>query len=56
MIALLTLLIVGGGLAAMLGVAYAVPIRRTYRKEHGLPLSTPGPQVRGRERDLVSAN
>ena len=46
MIPLLTAATVGAGLGAMLGVAYAVPIRRTYRKEHDLPLNTPGPELR----------
>jgi len=44
--ALLATAIVGAGLGLMLGAAYAVPIRRTYRKEHDLPLTTPGPELR----------
>ncbi|MEZ6185477.1 MAG: hypothetical protein R3F62_10765 [Planctomycetota bacterium] len=50
MVALLTAFVIGAGLATILAVAYSVPIRRTWRKEHDEPLNIPGPEAHDRER------
>jgi len=46
---LITLFAVAAGLGCLIAAAYAIPMRRTWRKEHDLPLQTPGPELEPRE-------
>ena len=53
--ALLIALLMGSFLLLFFGGLYAVPSRRTWRKEHGLRPETPGPEVTDAERSRSEA-
>lgn len=49
MTTLITYFAIAAGLGCLIAAAYAIPMRRTWRKEHDLPLATPGPELEPHE-------
>lgn len=46
---ILILGLVGGALACLVTAIYAIPMIRTWRKDRGIPLRRPGPELEAHE-------